>query len=122
VVRRHAQVVLWSEIAYPTTFGHPKRSRRGVRRSELPTSGASGVPSFVFGNFAATATVNVTTRPPACSPSRVFDRLKTRLFPFTEWCAGLPDGPRLRSSLPWTGNWRGGNGARVPAAFGRWVA
>ena len=51
VERQHADAVLWSETAYPTTFGHPK-SEAGAEldREILGTVKAAGVP-FVFGTY-----------------------------------------------------------------------
>jgi len=113
VVRRQADAVLWSETAYPTTFGHPKSAAgAGYDREILATVHAAGVP-FVFGTYDSdsggeyNAAAFVQPGVPAA-----FYR-KTRLFPFTEYVPAWLDGPRLRGLLPWTGNWKAGNGARV---------
>ncbi|WP_229214620.1 apolipoprotein N-acyltransferase [Duganella sp. HH101] len=114
VVRRHAEVVLWSETAYPTTFGHPK-SAAGAEfdREILANVRAAGVP-FVFGTYDIDSDGEYNAAAfvqPATGLAGLYR--KTRLFPFTEYVPAWLDGPRLRQLLPWTGNWRAGNGARV---------
>ena len=48
---QHADAVLWSETAYPTTFGHPKSAAGAAfDREILATVDASKVP-FVFGTY-----------------------------------------------------------------------
>lgn len=114
VVRRHADAVLWSETAYPTTFGHPK-SQAGAEfdREILANVDAAGVP-FVFGTYDndSDGEYNAAAFVQPGAGLTGFYR-KTRLFPFTEYVPAWLDGPRLRRLLPWTGNWRAGNGARV---------
>lgn len=114
VVRRHAQVVLWSETAYPTTFGHPKSAAGAdFDREILANVRASGVP-FVFGTYDSDSDGEYNAAA-FVQPDAGLTGLyrKTRLFPFTEYVPAWLDGPRLRNLLPWTGNWRAGNGARV---------
>ncbi len=114
VVRRHADAVLWSETAYPTTFGHPK-SAAGAEfdREILANVNAAGVP-FVFGTYDSDrdGEYNAAAFVQPGAGLAGFYR-KTHLFPFTEYVPAWLDGPRLRRLLPWTGNWRAGNGARV---------
>ncbi|WP_254504553.1 apolipoprotein N-acyltransferase [Duganella vulcania] len=113
VVRRHADAVLWSETAYPTTFGHPK-SEAGAEfdREILANVREAGVP-FVFGTYDIDNDGEYNAAA-FVQPSGLtgFYR-KTRLFPFTEYVPAWLDGPRLRRLLPWAGNWKAGNGARV---------
>jgi apolipoprotein N-acyltransferase len=114
VVRRRADVVLWSETAYPTTFGHPK-SEAGAAfdREILANVQAAGVP-FVFGTYDSDSAgeYNAAAFVQPGAGLTGFYR-KTHLFPFTEYVPAWLDGPRLRRLLPWTGNWKPGNGARV---------
>jgi apolipoprotein N-acyltransferase len=114
VVRQHADAVLWSETAYPTTFGHPK-SEAGAQfdREILDIVNAAGVP-FVFGTYDRDGEVEYNAAAFVLPNSGLlgFYR-KTRLFPFTEYVPAWMDGPLLRRALPWTGDWRPGNGARV---------
>ena len=114
VERQHADAVLWSETAYPTTFGHPK-SEAGAEldREILGTIKAAGVP-FVFGTYDSDTAgeYNAAAFVQPDTGLLGFYR-KTRLFPFTEYVPAWLDGAVIRRWLPWTGNWRPGNGARV---------
>jgi apolipoprotein N-acyltransferase len=114
VERQHADAVLWSETAYPTTFGHPK-SEAGAEldREILDIVAAAGVP-FVFGTYDrdAAGEYNAAAFVEPHAGVVGFYR-KTRLFPFTEYVPAWLDGPALRRWLPWTGDWHPGTGARV---------
>ncbi|MBJ7312544.1 apolipoprotein N-acyltransferase [Rugamonas sp. CCM 8940] len=114
VVRQHADAVLWSETAYPTTFGQPK-SDAGAEfdREILANVTAAGVP-FVFGTYDRDGAGEYNAAAFVLPGTGLlgFYR-KTRLFPFTEYVPAWLDGAALRRQLPWTGNWRAGNGARV---------
>jgi apolipoprotein N-acyltransferase len=114
VVRQRADAVMWSETAYPTTFGHPK-SPAGAQfdRQIVDIVNAAGVP-FVFGTYDTDSAgeYNAAAFVQPGSGLLGFYR-KTRLFPLTEYVPAWLDGPRLRRLLPWSGNWRPGNGARV---------
>lgn len=114
-VRRHqADAVLWSETVYPTTFGQP-RSEAGAAfdREILGMVKAAGVP-FVFGTYERDQAGEYNAAAFVLPDSGLlgFYR-KSRLFPLTEYVPAWLDGPLLRRWLPWTGNWRPGNGARV---------
>ncbi|NHZ89900.1 apolipoprotein N-acyltransferase [Massilia sp. CCM 8733] len=114
VVRQRADAVLWPETAYPTTFGQPK-SEAGADfdREILAIVNAAGVP-FVFGTYDrdSAGEYNAAAFVQPGTGLTGFYR-KTRLFPLTEYVPAWLDGPRLRRALPWTGDWRAGNGARV---------
>ena len=114
VVRQHADAVMWPETAYPTTFGHPK-SEAGAAfdREILDIVNAAGVP-FVFGTYDRDSVGEYNAAAFVLPGTGLlgFYR-KTRLFPFTEYVPAWLDGPALRRHLPWSGNWRPGNGARV---------
>ncbi len=113
VVRRHADAVLWSETAYPTTFGHPKsEAGAGFDREILAIVHAAGVP-FVFGTYDSDSDGEYNAAAFVQPGGLTGFYRKTHLFPFTEYVPAWLDGPRLRSLLPWTGNWKAGNGARV---------
>jgi len=111
---QHADAVLWSETAYPTTFGHPKSAAGAAfDREILATVDASKVP-FVFGTYDldSDGEYNAAAFVQPGSGLLGFYR-KTRLFPLTEYVPAWLDGPAVRRLLPWTGNWKPGNGARV---------
>lgn len=114
VVRQGAEAVLWSETAYPTTFGQPK-SEAGAEfdREILANVNAAGVP-FVFGTYDrdSAGEYNAAAFVQPGAGLLGFYR-KTRLFPFTEYVPAWLDGPALRRQLPWTGAWQPGGGARV---------
>ncbi|MDO8287486.1 MAG: apolipoprotein N-acyltransferase [Rhodoferax sp.] len=114
VVRQHADAVLWSETAYPTTFGHPK-SEAGATldREILDIVRSAGVP-FVFGTYDrdTAGEYNAAAFVAPGTGLLGFYR-KTRLFPLTEFVPAWLDGPILRGWLPWTGTWKAGDGARV---------
>ncbi|KQV82223.1 apolipoprotein acyltransferase [Massilia sp. Root351] len=114
VVRQRADAVLWSETAYPTTFGQPK-SEAGAAfdREILANVNAAGVP-FVFGTYErdGAGEYNAAAFVQPGTGLLGYYR-KTRLFPFTEYVPAWLDGPALRRQLPWTGSWRPGSGARV---------
>ena len=114
VERQHADAVLWSETAYPTTFGHPK-SAAGAEfdREIIDNVNAARVP-FVFGTYDidSAGEYNATAFVQPGTGLLGFYR-KTRLFPLTEYVPAWLDGPALRRLLPWIGSWKPGNGARV---------
>lgn len=114
VMRQHADAVLWSETAYPTTFGHPK-SEAGADFDRQITDivDAAGVP-FVFGTYDSDSSgeYNAAAFVQPGAGLLGFYR-KTRLFPLTEYLPAWLDVPAVRRLLPWSGAWRAGNGARV---------
>ena len=114
VARHHVDAVLWSETAYPTTFGHPK-SKTGAEldREILGMVNSAAVP-VVFGTYDrdAEGEYNATAFVMPGTGLLGYYR-KTRLFPLTEYVPALLDGPALRRLLPWTGTWQPGTGARV---------
>lgn len=114
VVRQRADAVLWSETAYPTTFGNPKSEAGAAFDREIEGIIKAAAVPFVFGTYerdgAGEYNAAAFVAPDAALVG--FYR-KTRLFPFTEYVPEWLDSPRLRRALPWTGNWQAGNGARV---------
>ena len=114
VVRQHADVVMWTETAYPTTFGHPKSEAGAELDSEiLSNMRAAGVP-FIFGTYDRDdgGEYNAAAFVMPETGLLGFYR-KTRLFLFTEYVPSWLDSPTLRRYLPWTGSWQKGSGARV---------
>lgn len=114
VTRQQADAVLWSETAYPTTFGHPRSEAGAELDREIQSFiNSAGVP-FVFGTYDrdAEGEYNAAAFVEPGSGLVGFYR-KTRLFPMTEIVPGWLDGPAFRRLFPWTGTWKPGNGVRV---------
>lgn len=114
-IRDHgADVLLWSETVYPTTFGHP-RSEAGAEldREILGFVEASGA-ALVFGTYDLDAAGEYNAAA-FLEPGTglIGTYRKTHPFPFTEHVPAWLDGPQLRRWLPWTGSWQPGDGARV---------
>jgi apolipoprotein N-acyltransferase len=114
VERQHVDAVMWSETAYPTTFGHPK-SETGAEldREILGIVKSAGVP-FVFGTYDLDSAGEYNAAAfvePTAGLLGLYR--KTRLFPLTEYVPPWLDGPAFKRWLPWTGTWLPGNGARV---------
>lgn len=114
-IRDHgADVLLWSETVYPTSFGHPRSDDGAELDRELQGFVEhAGVP-LVFGTYDRDADGEYNAAA-FLEPDRGllgFYR-KTHPFPLTEYVPAWLDGPWLRRALPWTGGWRAGDGARV---------
>jgi apolipoprotein N-acyltransferase len=114
-IRDHgADVLLWSETVYPTSFGHPRSADGAELDRELQGFVEhAGVP-LVFGTYDRDAAGEYNAAA-FLEPGRGllgFYR-KTHPFPLTEYVPAWLDGPWLRRALPWTGGWRAGDGARV---------
>jgi len=114
-IRDHgADVLLWSETVYPTTFGSPRSEDGAALDREIQGFvDAAGVP-LVFGTYDRDAQGEYNAAA-FLEPGR--GRLgtyrKTHPFPLTEYVPDWLDGPWLRRVLPWAGTWRPGDGARV---------
>lgn len=114
-VRDHgADVLLWSETVYPTTFGQPRNEVGAELDAEIQGFvDHVGVP-LVFGTYDLDAAGEYNAAA-FLEPGRGllgFYR-KTHPFPLTEHVPGWLDGPLLRRALPWAGSWQPGDGARV---------
>ncbi|NDK39073.1 apolipoprotein N-acyltransferase [Pseudoxanthomonas gei] len=114
-IRDHqADVLLWSETVYPTTFGSPRSEDGAALDRELQGFvDAAGVP-LVFGTYDRDerGEYNAATflEP---GKARLGTYRKTHPFPLTEYVPRWLDGPWLRGALPWAGTWQPGDGARV---------
>ena len=114
-VRDHgADVLLWSETVYPTTFAQP-RSEDGAEldREIQAFVAAMGVP-LVFGTYDIDAAGEYNAAA-FVEPGRGLMGFYRKTFPFplTEHVPRWLDSPTLRRWLPWTGSWQAGSGARV---------
>lgn len=114
-VREHgADVLLWSETVYPTSFGQPRSDDGAAFDAEIQGFvDAMGVP-LVFGTYERDAlgeyNAAVFLEP---GRGRLGSYRKTHPFPLTEHVPEWLDTPSLRAALPWAGGWRAGDGARV---------
>lgn len=114
-IRDHgADVLLWSETVYPTTFGSPRSADGAALDREIQDFvDTVGVP-LVFGSYdrdaAGEYNAAMFLEP---GRGRLGTYRKTHPFPLTEHVPRWLDGPLLRRTLPWTGGWLPGDGARV---------
>lgn len=109
-----ADVLLWSETVYPTTFGHARSEDGALLDREIQGFvDAAGVP-LVFGTYDLdergeyNAAVFLEPGRGALGTYR-----KTHPFPLTEHVPRWLDTPAVRRLLPWMGTWQRGDGARV---------
>jgi apolipoprotein N-acyltransferase len=109
-----ADVLLWSETVYPTTYANPRSEDGAALDREIQGFvDTVGVP-LVFGTYDVDATGEYNAAA-FLEPGRGllgFYR-KTHPFPLTEHVPRWLDHPWLRRALPWTGGWSPGHGARV---------
>lgn len=109
-----ADVLLWSETVYPTSYGHPRSEAGAELDRELQGFvDHAGVP-LLFGTYDRDAQGEYNAAAllePGKGLLGVYR--KTYPFPLTEYVPAWLDGPLLRRALPWTGGWRPGDGARV---------
>ncbi|MGJ7901192.1 apolipoprotein N-acyltransferase [Lysobacter sp. 1R34A] len=114
-IRDHgADVLLWSETVYPTSFGSPRSEDGAALDREIQGFvDTAGVP-LVFGTYDRDeqGEYNAAAFLEPGKGLLGFYR-KTHPFPLTEHVPRWLDGPLLRSWLPWTGGWSAGDGARV---------
>jgi apolipoprotein N-acyltransferase len=106
--------LLWSETVYPTTFGSPRNEDGAALDQEiLDFVDALGIP-LVFGTYDVDGGGEYNAAA-FVEPGRglLGHYRKTYPFPLTEHVPAWLDGPLLRRTLPWTGGWQPGSGARV---------
>ncbi|KRD79765.1 apolipoprotein N-acyltransferase [Lysobacter sp. Root983] len=114
-IRDHdADVLLWSETVYPTSFGSPRSEDGAALDREIQGFvDAAGVP-LVFGTYDRDEQGEYNAAA-FLEPGKglLGAYRKTYPFPLTEYVPRWLDGPWLRGLLPWAGGWRPGEGARV---------
>ncbi|QWP74763.1 apolipoprotein N-acyltransferase [Lysobacter sp. K5869] len=114
-IRDHgADVLLWSETVYPTSFGHPRSEDGAALDREIQGFvDAAGVP-LVFGTYDRDAQGEYNAAA-FLEPGKGLLGVYRKTYPFllTEYVPPWLDGAWLRRALPWTGGWRPGDGARV---------
>jgi apolipoprotein N-acyltransferase len=111
-----AELIIWPETVYPTTYGAPKtpeaaeldeRIRAFVSRRAVPlVFGAYDVDSAGEYNAAAL----LMPRGSAVEHARY---RKVHPFPLSEWVPEAIDTPALRERFPWIGSWRPGERAGI---------
>ncbi len=114
VARQRAEALLWSETAYPTTFGKPKSEAGAEFDREITDYVDAAAVPLVFGTYDRDEKGEYNAAA-FVQPGRGLVGIyrKTRLFPFTEYLPAWLDGPLARRFLPWAGSWLAGSGARV---------
>jgi apolipoprotein N-acyltransferase len=117
--RDSAQLLVWPETVYPTTFGHPKSEDGAVfDRALARFVSSAGIP-LVFGGYDLAGdgveyNAAIVLEPGRAGESVTFDAYrKTWLFPLTERVPAFLDRPEVRRRLPWLGTWKGGDGPMV---------
>lgn len=109
-----ADVLLWSETVYPTTFAHPRSEDGAALDREIQGFvDAAGVP-LVFGTYDLDDAGEYNAAA-FLEPGRGllgFYR-KATPFPLTEYVPAWLDHAWVRRLLPWAGGWRPGDGVRV---------
>lgn len=114
-IRDHdADVLLWSETVYPTTFGNPRSEDGAALDREIQGFVDAARVPLVFGTYDRDANGEYNAAV-FLEPGRgvLGTYRKTHPFPLTEYVPRWLDGPWLRRMLPWAGTWQPGDGARV---------
>ena len=114
VEQERADVLLWSETVYPTTFGHAKSEDGAALDQEIVDFVAGMRRPLVFGTYDIDGAGEYNAAAFIAPEGRLLGMYrKHNPFPLTEYVPAWLDGPAFRRWLPWTGNWRRGDGARV---------
>lgn len=109
-----ADVLLWSETVYPTTFGQAKSEDGAALDDEIRAFVANARVPLVFGTYDMDAAGEYNAAAFMAADGRLLGMYrKTHPFPLTEHVPSWLDSPALRRWMPWTGSWQAGNGARV---------
>ena len=114
-IRDHgADVLLWSETVYPTTFGSPRSEDGAALDREIQGFVDAAQVPLVFGTYVRDGDDEYNAAV-FLEPGRglLGAYRKTHPFPLTEYVPRWLDHPWLRRVLPWLGTWRPGDGARV---------
>ena len=114
IEQEQADVLLWSETVYPTTFGHAKSEDGAALDQEIVDFVAGMRRPLVFGTYDIDDAGEYNAAAFIAPEGRLLGTYrKTNPFPLTEYVPAWLDGPVFRRWLPWTGSWRRGDGARV---------
>ena len=115
--RAPADLLVWPETVYPTTFGSPKSDDGAAFDREIAAFVARmGIP-LVFGAYDAEAGDEFNAAmflQPTADGKLAFESYRKRwLFPLIERAPALLDSPSVRRWLPWLGTWKSGTGSQV---------
>jgi len=117
LAHQKADVIVWPETVYPTTFGSAKSEAGEAFDNEIIDFAKSrGIP-LVFGAYDTdgqreyNAAFFLSAQDGARAESPAYR--KRMLFPLTEWVPPILDSEELRAWLPWTGHWQRGPGPKV---------
>jgi apolipoprotein N-acyltransferase len=114
IEHHQADVLLWSETVYPTTFGHPRSEDGAALDREIVDFAAAANVALVFGTYDRDAAGEYNAAAFLASGAGLIGTYrKTYPFPLTEHVPAWLDSPWLRRWLPWAGSWQPGSGARV---------
>ena len=106
-----ADLILWPETVYPTTFGQPKSAGGAELDTVLTKYVADRETPLLFGTYDRDRhgeyNAAALVAPSDGTPSTQWYR-KRRLFPLTEYVPAWLDGMGIRRFLPWLGTWRPG--------------
>lgn len=116
-LRAGAQLVVWPETVYPTTFGAPKSPDGAELDREIARFVSERGFPLVFGGYDADGereyNAAILLERDAAGRTGFDAYRKARLFPLTERVPALLDSAAVRRWLPWLGTWRPGASTNV---------
>jgi apolipoprotein N-acyltransferase len=114
-----ADLLVWPESAYPTTFGRPKSPEGALFDARITAFVHSLGTPLLLGTYDAVAggefNAAALLSPKAMHAGEREVFRKTRLFPLTEWVPTWLETPWVRGFLPWLGTWKSGDGPNLAA-------
>ncbi|HLL52060.1 MAG TPA: apolipoprotein N-acyltransferase [Myxococcaceae bacterium] len=111
-----ADLLVWPETVYPTTFGAAKSEDGSDLDAEIRGYVTERAVPLIFGAYDTDGQSDYNAAVflrPGESGSAHSSYRKTYLFPFTEWMPGPLDNAWVRQFLPWAGTWKRGPGPRA---------
>ena len=116
-LRAGAQLVVWPETVYPTTFGAPKSPDGAELDREIAGFVSERGFPLVFGAYDADGereyNAAILLERDAAGRTGFDAYRKARLFPLTERVPALLESDTVRRWLPWLGTWHPGASANV---------
>jgi apolipoprotein N-acyltransferase len=114
-----AELLVWPETVYPTTFGQPKSPAGKEFDDEIVHFAASSGVPLLFGTYDRDGerefNAAVLVQQDASGRAGFDVYRKRRLFPLTEEVPAWLDTGLIRAELPWLGTWRAGEGGDLLA-------